>query len=417
MVRVMPAPGVIVDGKYRILRLIGSGGMGSVYEGVNVRIGRRVAIKILHEAIAKDRRAVDRFEREAQAAACIASHHVADVFDLGDLATGERYMVMEYLEGETLAARLDTVKIIPPAALVPLAIQLLDGLCVTHTAGIVHRDLKPANIFLARSESGEFLKILDFGVCKFRMSGLQWTTSGATLLGTPGYISPEQITGEDIDGRADLYAVGTLLYRCITGSLPFEAASHSELLRKIRDCAPTPIVERARDLDDVLAAIVTKSMARDRAERFQTAEELREALRGWGSTVARVDSLLAEFLDRPERVTPDPLSSQPPRFASMATPVTPLEPSLLDVATPVRSFVPQALEDNPATDGCKIDNGCIDGSGSTLVLPDVPVYDPVAPSASASVPRPKKPSPITAMALGGALGVVAALVVYGALLH
>ncbi|HZO16902.1 MAG TPA: serine/threonine-protein kinase, partial [Polyangiaceae bacterium] len=206
-------PGEILDGKYRIVRLVGEGGMGAVYEGENTRIKRRVAIKVLHTAVAEKLDVVQRFEREAQAAGRIGSEHIVEVLDLGNLPSGERYMVMEFLEGEDLTARIKKKKRLPPQEVVPIMAQVLEGLAAAHDAGIIHRDLKPDNIFILTRKAGraDFVKILDFGVSKFSAldSDMSMTRTGA-VMGTPYYMSPEQAKGGQIDGRSDLYSIGVV---------------------------------------------------------------------------------------------------------------------------------------------------------------------------------------------------------------
>ena len=191
--------GQLLDKKYRIVRLLGEGGMGAVYEGENVRIHHRVAIKLLHAGIADNASVVERFEREAQAAGKIGSDHIVEVYDLGELPSGSRYMVMEYLDGENLTARVTKAGRLTPQVAAPLMVQLLEGLEAAHKAGIVHRDLKPDNIFLTKDKRGEdFVKIVDFGVSKFNQlsgdSGMSMTRTGA-VIGTPYYMSPEQAKG------------------------------------------------------------------------------------------------------------------------------------------------------------------------------------------------------------------------------
>jgi serine/threonine-protein kinase len=311
-------PGDVIDSKYRVVRRIGEGGMGAVYEGQNVRIGRRVAIKVMHAAMARHRLLVARFEREAQAAANIGSKHVVEVFDLGDLPDGERYMVMEYLEGESLAARLKSRTRLSPQEIAPLAVQLLDGLAKVHQAGIVHRDLKPPNIFLAQTEDGaDLVKILDFGICKLadrkRAPG-EISTGIGDLLGTLTYMSPEQLEhgSSGVDGRADLYAVGVMLYRAVTGALPYGASTVVDLLRELREGRAPRIVELADDVDERFASIVHKALEWDRTARFGTAREFKRALTDWSSNVARLSEVLSDFLDAPK-----PKESAPARSAGI----------------------------------------------------------------------------------------------------
>jgi eukaryotic-like serine/threonine-protein kinase len=298
-------PGEVIDGKYRVVRRLGEGAMGEVYEGHSLRLNRRVAIKVMHAAMAKHRSLVMRFEREAQAAANIGSVHVVDVFDLGDLPNGERYMVMAFLEGESLQARIAAASRLAPYVIAPIVIQLLEGLTKVHQAGIVHRDLKPANIFLARGEEGDDLvKILDFGVCKLSdkdSSKSDVATGVGALLGTLAYMSPEQLEhgSKGLDGRADLYAVGVLLYRAVTGKLPYGASTVIDLLKQLREGHAPRIGELADDVDKHFSAIVHKALEWDRTARFATAKEFRRALIDWTKSVARIEEVLSDFLEAP----------------------------------------------------------------------------------------------------------------------
>jgi eukaryotic-like serine/threonine-protein kinase len=277
-------PGAIIEEKYRIVRQLGAGGMGAVYEAENLRIGRRVAIKVMHPG--SDRQDAIRFEREARAASRVGSRHIVEVFDLGNLPDGSPYMVMEYLEGETLGARLQKQGRISATDLAPIAHQVLEGLRAAHAAGIVHRDLKPDNVFLVDGQgSTECVKLLDFGISKFR--DREGETSGLTrpgfAIGTPHFMSPEQLNASvDVDGRADLYAVGVLLYLCLSGSLPFEADSFEALMVKILFRAATPVDSVVPGLDRKIAALVAKAMARAPEDRYQSAAEFQGALASSG---------------------------------------------------------------------------------------------------------------------------------------
>jgi serine/threonine-protein kinase len=298
--------------------------MGAVYEGFNVRICRRVAVKVLHASIARERDYVARFEREAQAAARIGSGHIVDVFDLGDLPSGERFMVMEYLEGETLETRLKRGKVAAADA-VTLAVQLLEGLAAVHEAGIVHRDLKPANIYLTATETGSsFVKILDFGVCKMAgAEGYESFTGFGQLLGTFSYLSPEAIEqgSKNADHRGDLYAVGVLLYRTVAGRLPHVSKNVVDLRLELRS-GKMPRLDQVAEVDAGLADIVARAMDWDAAGRFQSARDFQKALRDWLDVTSRVQHLLTDFLEVPHVVRPA-IPSAAPRAASSVSAQSP----------------------------------------------------------------------------------------------
>jgi serine/threonine protein kinase len=286
-------PGEIIDGKYRIVGMVGEGGMGAVYEGENTRIKRRVAIKVLHAGVAEKVDVVQRFEREAQAAGRIGNEHIVEVLDLGNLPSGERFMVMEFLIGDDLTTRIKKRKRLTPDECVPILHQVLEGLGAAHAASIIHRDLKPDNIFILDSKAGrsDFVKILDFGVSKFSAldNEMSMTRTGA-VMGTPYYMSPEQAKGGKVDNRSDLYAIGVVLYQMVTGRVPFNASSFNELLFKIALESPEPIETIVPDCPTSFTALVNKAMSRDPAQRFQSAKEFQEAIAKWQMTMGGASS-------------------------------------------------------------------------------------------------------------------------------
>ncbi|MGC4088552.1 MAG: serine/threonine-protein kinase [Polyangiaceae bacterium] len=283
-------PGDLIEGKYRIIRQIGEGGMGAVFEGEAIRIHRRVAIKVLFPHAGSEEELAKRFQLEAQAAGRIGSSHIVEVIDFGVLPSGSHFMVMELLDGESLRSRIQGRGRLRPDEIFPIALQLLDGLAAAHNAGIHHRDLKPDNVFLVRSPQGDFVKLLDFGISKFgsntRGPGspaeMSLTRTG-TLLGTPYYMSPEQASGgKATDHRADLYAVGVILYEALTGVVPFQADTFNELIFKIVLEQPRPVNTVVPNADPAFVKLVERAMAREPNHRFQSAVELRAALEGLG---------------------------------------------------------------------------------------------------------------------------------------
>ncbi len=270
----------VIDGKYRIVRLLGEGGMGAVYEGVNERIGRRVAIKVLHAEAAEKPELRRRFEREAQVAGQLASPHICEVLDVGDLPEGDLYIVMEFLEGQTLTEIIDRKGKLTLEDFAPIWYQLLEGLRVLHEAGIVHRDLKPANVFVCRTASGQpHTKLLDFGVSKWTTLPENATSSGA-IMGTPLYMAPEQARGlaNKVDARTDIYAVGVCAYTLLSGAVPFSGENVHDLLFRIALNDPPPLESRAPWVSPAIAFLVHRAMARDPEQRFQSAREFQAAL-------------------------------------------------------------------------------------------------------------------------------------------
>src|SRR4051812_36972125 len=336
----MLSTGEIIDGKYRTIRLIGEGGMGAVYEAENVRIHRKVAIKVLHAGVAETAEAVQRFEREAQAAGRIGSEHIVEVLDMGNLPSGDRYMVMEFMDGDSLSGRIKSKGRLSPGELYPIAHQLLAALDAAHGAGIIHRDLKPDNVYLLRSRSGvaDFVKLLDFGISKFNQlsgdSGFSMTRTGA-VMGTPYYMAPEQAKGaKDMDHRVDLYAAGVILYESVTGEVPFNADTFNELLFKIVLEEPRPVEQLVPDIDMAFAAIINKAMARDPASRFQTAKEFQAALHRWADGgVAELNTALRVPAKTPNPDATGKLPRQPPML-STGTPGSWSNTGNADIAAP-----------------------------------------------------------------------------------
>ena len=325
------APGEVIAGRYTISNVIGSGGMGVVLAGMHLELGERVAIKFLHRQHAA---LSNRFFREARAAARIRSEHVVRIFDVGRLPSGEPYIVMEYLEGEDLGARLIKMGPMEPRWVVDVVLDVCQALAEAHAAGIVHRDLKPANIFLTKSPGrDDLVKLLDFGVAKVPESGA--ITKTASLLGSPVYMSPEQLmAARDVDARADIWSLGVILWELLTGKLPFEGDSLVHLAIVIRE-RPTPQIRDERpDVPEALEAVITRCLAKDRNDRFRDVGEFAVALAPFASpalslSISRIQRVLADA----RRQAPTELAATlPPSSDELAFPHIPRTPS-----TPSRS--------------------------------------------------------------------------------
>lgn len=281
--------GAVIAGKYRLRRLIGHGGMGSVYKAENVGIGRMVALKILHAHLADDGTTLARFQREARLAASAGHDHVVEIFDMGVEPSGAPYIVMEYVRGQSLERTLREAELSVSRA-VRIAGDILSALNAVHARGIVHRDLKPANVLLTtRGGRTDFVKLHDFGISTFEEAILDpqgpndLTPSGRTM-GTPHYASPEQIQGaKGRDARVDIYAVGVMLYEMLAGHRPFTKASFPELCRAIVREDPPPLAAFRKDVPEVLEAAVLRALSKDPAARFTTAAEMRRALIPFGA--------------------------------------------------------------------------------------------------------------------------------------
>ena len=274
-------PATVIGGKYRLGRLIGEGGMGAVYEAEHTGLAVRVAVKLLNESFTSDAKAVSRFRREARAAAAIRHPNIVEVTDTGTDEDGIPFIVMEMLEGESLSGLLRRERVLSPVTAVILTSQILAGLSAAHAKGVVHRDLKPGNILLARQADGGYVvKILDFGISKFFADNVpQDVTAAGAVIGTPRFMAPEQAVGHpDLDARVDLYSVGVLLYRMVTGRLPFNARTPEGIIQALLEGKATPPREIQPDLLPALETVVLKGMAANRELRFQDARQFIQAL-------------------------------------------------------------------------------------------------------------------------------------------
>ncbi len=280
----MIGPGALVSGKYRILRLVGDGGMGTVYEAQHEVLGTRVAIKVLHPELLRRSGLVERFLQEARVVAKIRSPHVVQVIDVDRTPdAGDAYIVMELLEGEALSSVLDRQRKLPASTACEYTTQILEALEAAHSLGVIHRDLKPENVFVTFLAGKPVLKLIDFGIAKLRASEDGVTRKNLTVagvvMGTAEYMAPEQArSAGEVDARADLYAVGVMLYEMLAGSRPVNGDDARIVALKVERGEVVPLVQAAPDVPRELAGFVHRAMAPRPDLRFPTATEMRLAL-------------------------------------------------------------------------------------------------------------------------------------------
>jgi len=323
--------GAVLEGAYRITRLIGEGGMGAVYEAVQLRLNKRVAIKLMARDLASNREALARFRREAEITSHLGHPHLVSVVDFGQAESGEPYLVMEYLEGEDLDHRLRRVGRMSIEAVVHVVRQVASALNAAHDQGVVHRDLKPGNVFLVQIPGEpDFVKILDFGISKMKAARTQLTSASA-VMGTPNYMSPEQATGmlEEVDHRTDQWSLACIAWEMLLGRGPFVADEVAALLYQIINLDPHPLAQRVPGLPSAVETALRRALRKKPAERFSSMREFSRELE-------------AAAFGRPADVTPAPVlvssivPSTNPTIGYSATQVPP---------TPVRQPAAQSPRD------------------------------------------------------------------------
>ena len=297
-----PLIGTVVDGRYKVLERVGAGGMGVVYKVEHQRMGKIAAMKVLHRDLAGDAEIMRRFRREAEAVSKLTSPNTVQTFDFGT-SDDAMYLVMEYIRGDDLGAIIRRDGPLSFARAAPIFIQVCDALVEAHELGIVHRDLKPENILVVHGRDGhDHAKVLDFGLAKLSHAGeVSGVTGRNEIIGTPFYMSPEQIRGEELDARSDIYSLGAVMYRVLTGEAPFQAQSPVGVLTKALtdDLVPPRRRRPEANLPEAVDEIVTKAMARSADARYPTAEALKADL---GEALAAVSG--APPRPAPPRPTP-----------------------------------------------------------------------------------------------------------------
>ena len=386
----------IIAGKYRLIRVLGKGGMGSVWLAEHLSLHTPVAVKLIDSEVAKNPGARSRFDQEAQLAARIRSAHVVKVLDHGVTDDGLPYIAMECLAGESLRERLRAKGRLTPAETAKIVSHICRALTRAHTAGLVHRDLKPENIFMAREDEGEIIKILDFGVAKatdmLSATGMDPTRTGA-LLGTPGYMSPEQAQGlKSVDYRSDLWSVGVLAFECLAGKRPFTAPSLGVLIAKIVG-APAPTMSQMApdaNIPTEIEAWMRKALARDPAARFTSAKELSDTFMVAACALDTMDSGGA---------------GGPPRAAVPSAPLLAASAPDLDAEMVTVALPPPRAVSAPSFGTPLPFVAPLDSSATVFAAPtSMPVF-----AAPASMPVPLAPAPPAAPAARSLVGVVVAL--------
>ncbi len=324
--------GSMVAGKYRLVRVLGRGGMGVVYEAEHSMTRRRVAVKVLHPHHKESSDAAKRFINEAQAAGRIQHPNVVEVLDAGEDSDGSLYLVLELLSGQDLATQLMRMRRLEVAETIMIVAQVLQALVIAHRQGIIHRDIKPENIFLTRSVTGDrHVKILDFGISK-AISGDQAfapsVTQTNTTVGTPHYMSPEQARGErTIDTRADLWAVGVVMFECLAGKVPFDGETYNDQIVRVITEPHEPLLEY--DVPEEISRIVDRALEKDKNRRYALAGQMLADIREFISRHPEYSSVPAQYLREPAPVR-TPLPPTAPASPTSPTIETSLDPAAFE---------------------------------------------------------------------------------------
>ncbi|MBL8716729.1 MAG: serine/threonine protein kinase [Myxococcales bacterium] len=403
----VPRPGEVIAGKYRVDGELGAGAMGVVLSGHHLLLQRPVALKVLRQASASRPVVVARFLREARAALSIQSAHVVRVMDVGTLDGGAPFMVMEHLDGEDLGQLLARRGPLPVGEAVGYVLQACDAVAEAHQRGIVHRDLKPANLFLTRRADGRALiKVLDFGISKATLGEAErdlGLTESAAILGSPIYMSPEQVRdSKSVDARADVWALGVVLYRLTSGAAPFEGSTFSSLCAAIAADPPVPLRERFPAVPAALDAVVTRCLEKDPAARFPDVSALAAAL--------------APLADRAEQASTSEATIEAPGASATATAWDPAPPvptrgsswplvALGGLAVGIAAMVavslrsPGAGVSTPATSASPVASTASAVASSTAVA-SLSVPSSTSASASASTSTSTPPPTVSAPTVG-----------------
>ena len=397
----LSAPGLVgqrVD-RYQVERLLGVGGFGTVYRARHIHTDATVALKLLKRELNADASMIERFMREAKAASAVGSEHIVGVLDAGIATDGQAFLVLEFLDGWDLKDLIYREGPQSPQRLVEIVLQVLEGLAAAHARGVVHRDMKPANVFIVKRGDRDFVKVLDFGISKMHQeapTGGGLTMTGVAL-GTPSYMAPEQFfDSRSVDGRSDLYSVSVMLYELLAGRLPFEAQSYAELVVKVRTEVPPPLASIAPLLPAALCAAIDKGLAREREQRWPTAQQFADGLRaaiGAGLPSTPLGAVLRTSGETPSMLMDKTATPAPVRKPPLATPVPMGPQSPGPGPNPPRhseQFTPQSWGPPPPTNPPPARAQFTpQSSGPAPVNPPTPAQ--LAPPSFGTGPRPPAP--------------------------
>jgi len=335
--------GQVVADRYHIIKKLGEGGMGAVYLGEHVKMGRKSAIKVMNPGMAADPDAISRFNREASNASRISHPNVCQIYDFGETPDGVIYLAMEFIEGQALTDIIEKEGALPPVRAGKILKQAADALAAAHDLGIVHRDLKPDNIMVVRGRDGaDVVKVVDFGIAKAVAgdeAGQKVTKTGL-VVGTPEYMSPEQLSGDKLDGRSDIYSLALVFFRMLTGVLPFQADSAQETMIKRLTDDPMPLQVARPDIvfPPALQAVLDKALARTPAERYASAAQFgKDAAAAVAEIGAgkHLESAATQLLDAQAAHKPAPATAKAPPPTTRAAPAAAPAPARRSVLVPV----------------------------------------------------------------------------------
>jgi serine/threonine protein kinase len=385
--------GSVIADRYHVIRKLGEGGMGQVYLAEHVKMGRMSAIKVMTQALANDIDAVGRFNREAANASKMSHPNIAAIYDFGETPDGLIYLAMEFVEGESLTKLCEALGALPAPRAADIARQVASALEAAHERGIVHRDLKPDNIMISRGRDGaDLVKVVDFGIAKAAEGAGQKVTRTGLVVGTPEYMSPEQLTGDTLDGRSDLYALALVTFNMLTGMLPFTGQTTQEALLKRLTDRPLSLAEARSDLvwPPALQAVLDRALSRLASDRYQHASEFGDAI------VAAVRGMSTSEVEKaPTLVIPGTVTGAASTSASGARAATSgARPS---AAAPVvartardRYLVPALLAAAVVVvvGGALIKKSRDAKNAGAVVMASNPTVDSAAASASSTTPVP-----------------------------